>query len=55
MADKSRCGPELTELEIDALVDDTTPGNTQKSLEFLMKQLFCSGNSFIVRCNVTSK
>ena len=35
MADKSRFGPELTEAEIDALVDNTTPGNT---MEFLIKQ-----------------
>ena len=31
MADKSRFGPELTGAEIDALVDNTTPGNTKKS------------------------
>ena len=46
MADKSRFGPELTEPEIDALVDNTTPGNTKEELlilEFLIKQLFYSG------------
>ena len=45
MADKSRFGPELAEAEIDALVDNTTPGNTKELLilEFLIKQLFYSG------------
>ena len=40
MADKTRFGTELTEVEIDALVDNTTPGNI---MEFLIKQLFYSG------------
>ena len=39
MADKSRFGQELTEAEIDALVDNTTPGNI---MTFLIKQLFYS-------------
>ena len=46
MADKNRFGPELTEAEIDALVDNTTPGNTKEELlilEFLIKQLLSSG------------
>ena len=46
MADKSRFGPELTKAKVDALVDNTTPGNTkEKSLipEFLTKKLFYSG------------
>ena len=46
MADKSRCGPELTEAEIHALVDNSTPKNTKEELlilEFLIKQLFYSG------------
>ena len=40
MADKSCFGPELIEAEIDALVDNTTPGNTKELfiLEFLIKQ-----------------
>ena len=32
MADISRFGPELTKAEIDALVDNTTPGNTKEEL-----------------------
>ena len=40
MADKSQFGPELTDAEIDALVDNTKPGNI---MEFLIKQLFNSG------------
>ena len=46
MADKSSFGLELTEAEIDALVDNATPGNTKEDLlilEFLIKQLFYSG------------
>ena len=45
MANKSRFGPELTEAEIYALVDNTTPGNTKEQfliLEFLIKHLFYS-------------
>ena len=37
MADKSRFGPELSEAEIDALVEELL------ILEFVMKQLFYSG------------
>ena len=37
MADKSHFGPELTEAEIDASVEEFL------ILEFLIKQLFCSG------------
>ena len=40
MADKSRFESELTQAEIDALVDNTNPGNI---MEFLIKQLFYSG------------
>ena len=46
MVHKSRFGPELTEAEIDALVDNTTPGNNKEEfliLEFLIEQLFYSG------------
>ena len=46
MADKSHFGSELTETEIDAQVDNPTPGNTKEELlilEFLIKQLFYSG------------
>ena len=46
MADKSRLGPELTEAEINALVDNSTPVKTKEELlilEFLIKQLFYSG------------
>ena len=39
MVDKSRFGPELTEAEIDALVDNTTVGNI---MEFLIKQYYYS-------------
>ena len=39
MADISRFRQEQTGAEIDALVDNTTPGNTT---EFLIKQLFYS-------------
>ena len=43
MADKSRFGPELTEAEINALVDNTTPRRIKEELlilELLIKQLF---------------
>ena len=46
MADQSRFGPELTEAEIAALVDNITPGNIKEELlilEFLIKQLLYSG------------
>ena len=46
MANKSSFGPELTEAEIDALINNTTPGNTKEELlilEFLIKQLFYLG------------
>ena len=46
MAGQSRFGPELTEEEIDALVDNVTPGNIKEELlilEFLIKQLLYSG------------
>ena len=46
MADKSHFGPELTEAEIDALVDNTTPGYTKEELlflKFLLKQSFYAG------------
>ena len=39
MVDISRFRPEQTGAEIDALVDNTTPGNT---MEFLIKQIFYS-------------
>ena len=32
MADKSSFGPELTEAEVDGLVDNTSPGNTKEEL-----------------------
>ena len=47
MANKSSFGPELTEAEIDALINNTTPGNTKEELlilEFLIKQLFYLGS-----------
>ena len=37
MADKSRFGSELTEAEVNALVDNTTPSNTKKVTKFGMK------------------
>ena len=37
MADKSRFGSELTEAEINALVDNATPSNTKKVTKFGMK------------------
>ena len=37
MADKSCFGPELTEAEIDALVDNTTLWNIIKATKFGMK------------------
>ena len=46
MAHKSRFGVELTEKEIDALVNNTTPRNNKEEyliLEFLITQLFYSG------------
>ena len=36
MADKGRFGPGLTEAEIDALVDNTTPRNTKEVLLILL-------------------
>ena len=46
MADKSHFGPELTEAEIDGLVDNTTPREHQRRVVdagVLIKQLFYSG------------
>ena len=37
MADKSRFGSELTEAEMNALVDNATPSNTKKVTKFGMK------------------
>ena len=36
MSDKGRFGPGLTEAEIDALVDNTTPRNTKEVLLILL-------------------
>ena len=41
MADKSRFGSELTEAEINALVDNATPSNNKKVTKFGMKIFNC--------------